>query len=288
MRRLSAEHASQDGSAPVVGYSSRRVNVEKSRGWGGWVDCLLQPDTTPREARRGRSLGLPRQCHASAAGLWLAIIVTCFVAGSGQFYPPPNVLPPNPITGSALPHQRALPSLLRLGFLIAPSLASLGASLASLGRETVMRGLYALIHYTIEKYMDGDPALMVQRIACPGDRPLEGLFPPDAFAEDASVNANLYVPTKRHAPQNDTLPTKRHFPPPPPPRPYLAASPPLTAPADRQHRPTRFRAACSRAVPLRSNGPATGSVSMLIEGSMMGYSDRCEIIGREFQFKTSM
>ncbi|KAJ1483846.1 hypothetical protein T484DRAFT_1798812 [Baffinella frigidus] len=143
----------QDGSGPV-GHSSRRGNSEESRVWGGWVDWFLQPDTAPREAQRGGRLGFPRQRHASAAGLWLAIIVTCFVASAGQFYPPPN------------------------------------------------------------------------ENACPGDRALEGLLPPDGFAEDARVNANL------------------------------------------------FRPACSRAVPNRSNGPATGSVSMRIEGSMMGYSDR--------------
>ncbi|KAJ1489679.1 hypothetical protein T484DRAFT_1779488, partial [Baffinella frigidus] len=94
--------------------------------------------TACREARRcRRGQGVPRHRHTSAARLCLAIVVTCFAASAGQFYPPPN------------------------------------------------------------------------DIACPGDRQLEGLRP-----------------------------------------------------------------ACSRAVPLRSNGPATGSVSMLIEGSMMGYGDR--------------
>ena len=56
--------------------------------------------------------------------------------------------------------------------------------------------------------VNDDPARLVQEIACPGDRALEGLFPPDAFTEDARVNANLYVPPKRHSPRNNTFLTK--------------------------------------------------------------------------------
>jgi hypothetical protein len=47
-----------------------------------------------------------------------------------------------------------------------------------------------------------------------------------------------------------------------------------TAPDEKLLSARRFRPACSRVVPLRSNGPATGSFSIVVEGSMLGYKDR--------------